>query len=584
MKKSVLVFLMFCVNAIVFAQGFTVKQFHADIYLNTEGYFDIVEKYEIEFTEPKHGIIREIQTDYKIEFLDGKTENRKLLIENIDVPEHLWTVNSSLGQRMNKKISIKIGDKNQFVFGAQHYEIKYRVYNAFLFDDGFAQFYWNVKPEDWEARFEQVSFTVHAPEGVLLSADNSFVYAGRPGLTNPSLDFDYSYLDNSFSAQSRAGFLSEKGQYVTVLLKLPSDSIQNTIVGPSLWKRYGWIVILISFPFALWLIRRIVRWEKKVVLITSYYPPEGMDPGMAGYLVDNRADFQDIVCFLPKWASDGLIQIEEIPKSDRSLQADLKLTKLKDIPEVVPGYEYNFFKKVFAFSKDSVMVRSLSGVLTEPTELLRLAAKKKYYKPRRFLWVYWTLGILSWVWAFGSITFLPFFLMNKVDTYQIDVDSVAFILGVVLNFLFFFLVFPIYIFSLRTRPKNKEGKAIMGELLGFKQFIKIAEINQIKALLKDDPNYFEKTMSYAVAFGMLKTWAAKFESLNINPPEWYRSSTGSFRSMSNFSSSLNNSMSLARTSMVIRTASSSSSGRSSSSRMGGGSSGGGGGRGGGRSW
>ena len=117
---------------------------------------------------------------------------------------------------------------------------------------------------------------------------------------------------------------------------------------------------------------------------------------------------------------------------------------------------------------------------------------------------------------------------------------------------------------------------MLSELKGFRQFIKVAEENKLKMLIKDDPGYFENTMGYALAFGMFDKWARKFEALHVPPPQWYTSPSHNVLSMHNFSKSFSSSMAMAKSNMV--------SSPSSSGSSGGGSSGGGFGGGGGGSW
>ncbi len=220
MKKTIILLTFLFVNTLLFSQGFIVKNFTADIYLNSEGYFDVVENYDVEFSEPKHGLLREIITDYKFQTAEGKTEKRKLVIENVEVPANSFSFSSKREQRLDGKIIIKIGDKNKYVNGLQHYEIKYRVYNAFLFENDLVEFYWNLKPQGWLTVFQQINFNVHTPNGAELSPENCFVYAGNTGTTSLSTDFDYTYSDGVFTAKSHEFFISFPGQDVTVLVKL----------------------------------------------------------------------------------------------------------------------------------------------------------------------------------------------------------------------------------------------------------------------------------------------------------------------------------------------------------------------------
>lgn len=579
MKKLLLIFLLMLTNVFAFAQDFTVNNFTADFYLSKDGYFDVVEKYELEFSKPKHGIFREIIT--KLDFKDenGKVSKREIYLSEIEVPGRTFSTNEILGKLFSDKLSIKIGDKHKWVQGNQHYEIRYRVKNALIFTDSLAQFYWNVKPSEWNTTFNSVKFTIHTPDGAILSPENCFVYAGTNGNTEPSNKFDYDYSGADFSATSKDDFRSYQGQSVTVLLKLPKAMIAEPNFALSLWKRYDWLIILVSIFIAIFAFIKLKLWKNKVIPVTSYYPPENIDPAMAGVLIDNSADFRDITCLLPYWATKGIIRMEAIPKGERALNDNLKLIKLKELPEDAAGYEYNLFQKIFT-GKEEVLTSSLLGVFAEPLQLLNIKSKDYYVNKNPTMKI--VVLILSWIWAFFSITFLSF-----VVKFYVDIESGKFIAFTIINFLFFFLFFPFlfaYFFN-KILAKNEKGKSIMPELLGFYQFIKKAESNRLKTLLQEDPLYFEKTMPYAVAFNLLKEWTGKFEGLLANSPSWYSSSSGTHFTMSTFAHSFYSSMQTASRTMVASPSSgSSSSSGSFSHSSGGGSSGGGFGGGGGGSW
>jgi len=576
---SILIILLASISG--FAQGFTVKEFTADIYLHKDGYFDVVEKYNIDFTQAKHGIFRDIITKFDFTDENGKVSKREIYISNIDVPGEKFKTNKVFGKQFGDILNIRIGDKNTFVSGNKQYEIRYRVKNALFLTDNLAQLYWNIKTSDWEADFDKINFTIHAPEGASLSSENCFVYSGNTGNTEPSTRFDCDYSGNVFSGKSKVGFYSSIGQDVTVLVKLPKSLLAEANFAPPFWKRYGWIgllgmALLTIFVF----IRKQMRGDK-VIAVTSYYPPPGIDPAMAGMLIDNTPDFRDITCLLPYWATKGIINMEEGSRTQKPIKKDLKLVKLKDLSKNIADYESNFFHKIFK-EKEVVWVSTLRGVAFESQRLLAKTSDRYYtFKKSKAMWLKLIVLALSWLWAFFSITFLP-----VIAVIYMDVESPWFIIPIILNFIFFFLIFP-FLFAFivnKIRGKNELGKSIMPELLGFYQFIKIAEIERIKALLKEDPLYFEKTMPYAVAFNMLKEWSAKFDGLILQGPDWYRSSSGSKFTMNSFVSSFNRGISVVSLSTASTSSRSSSSRSSSFSRSGGGSSGGGAGRGGGGSW
>src|SRR5699024_6027310 len=101
----------------------------------------------------------------------------------------------------------------------------------------------------------------------------------------PSEEFEYSYEDNVLVAKSKEGFESAYGESVTALIKMPESLIPNPAYSPPWWKVNGWIAllpILIAFFGRLWY---KYGKEDRVITTTSYYPPKGVDPPMANYLL-----------------------------------------------------------------------------------------------------------------------------------------------------------------------------------------------------------------------------------------------------------------------------------------------------------
>ena len=130
-----------------------------------------------------------------------------------------------------------------------------------------------------------------------------------------------------------------------------------------------------------------------------------------------------------------------------------------------------------------------------------------------------------------------------------------------------------------TQKKNTKGNDAFAHLKGFRNFVKLAETKRLGVLLNEDPHYFENTMAYALAFGYFDKWAGKFKGLDVQPPDWYHTTSNRPFSMHSFSNSFDSAMSSTRSTMVSSPSSSGSSGGG-----GGGFSGGGFGGGGGGSW
>jgi uncharacterized membrane protein YgcG len=560
MKKISLLFLLFFGQLTAHAQDFTVTSYAVDITIHEKGYFDVVEKYNLNFEAPKHGIFRDIQTSYDLLNEEDKEETRKIKVSNIEVPGYKFDAPSAFGQKMSNNLRIKIGDADITLEGPQQYEIRYRVENAFIHEKEAIQFYWNIKPSDWNAPFNKIDFKVHLPNGVTLEEGDCFLYSGTIGSNVPSSNFQSSYSNGTFSGTSKPDVVSSGGEAVTVLLKLPLGSITEIKPFWPFWTNYGWIIILTLVYIAFHAIWKKHGKDDHVTTTTSYYPPKGMDPAMVGYLIDDSGDTADLISLIPFWASNGYLTIEEIDEKGWFAKDDTRLNKLKDLEADAPLYQRQLFNGLFA-STSEVLVSSLKEkfytTMSTASGDLKAAAQIYYVNKSRRIKNFTIGGLVILI-----LILTPLFL---------------FFWGIIAAIAVAVLLLFLIIMSQFLIKKNKEGTAILSELKGFKQFIKVAEENKLKMLLKEDPSYFESTMSYALAFGMFDKWAKKFDALNIQPPTWYYSTSGRMMSMNHFSKSFNNSIKSTQSTMVSSPSSSGGSG-------GGGSSGGGFGGGGGGSW
>jgi uncharacterized membrane protein YgcG len=547
------------------AQDFTVKKYSVEIHINEKGYFDVVENYDINFETYKHGIYRTILTNYDLIDSAGNPTKRRIRIDKIKVPNYKFEAPFDFVQKLSDKIEIKIGDKDITLIGPQHYEIKYRVYNAFLFEKDQIRFYWNLKPDGWQANFHQIDFKVFAPDQAQLGAENCFVYSGVRGNTSLTNEIDVNLRNGVLEGKSRDDFISRPGESVTVLINLPPQSIKEFKPFWPFWDKYGWFFLVGALFAGFYMVWQKYGKDDRVVRTTSYYPPENLDPAMAGFLIDDKADHSDLISLLPHWGYQGHLRIEEIAKKGLFGKKDSKLIRLGPLPDTAPDYAKKIFDGLFGSGTNTpnaeVLVSSLKDTFYTTMASARSILKDKaqpYYEAES----------------------------KKVQTITLVILIVSAILFSLAGLFFWGILACIAIllsclillgFNAYMVKKNSTGNRILSELKGFKQFIKVAEENRLKMLLKYDPSYFENTMGYALAFGMFEKWAKKFNALNVPPPQWYSSTTGNMLGMQQFSKSFSGAMASTRANMVSTP---SSSGGSS----GGGSSGGGFGGGGGGSW
>lgn len=73
----------------------------------------------------------------------------------------------------------------------------------------------------------------------------------------------------------------------------------------------------------------------------------------------------------------------------------------------------------------------------------------------------------------------------------------------------------ILVFSILMKRKNSYGEHIKAKINGFKNYLELAEKNQINMLVEKNPNYFYDILPYAYVLDVSKKWVEKFENIPI---------------------------------------------------------------------
>jgi uncharacterized membrane protein YgcG len=81
-------------------------------------------------------------------------------------------------------------------------------------------------------------------------------------------------------------------------------------------------------------------------------------------------------------------------------------------------------------------------------------------------------------------------------------------------------------FAVIARRRTPYYDDILNRILGFREFIRVAEKDRMERLFAQDPQYYYNTLPYAWVFGLSDVWAKKFEGMVTEPPEWYSGSYG----------------------------------------------------------
>ncbi len=81
-----------------------------------------------------------------------------------------------------------------------------------------------------------------------------------------------------------------------------------------------------------------------------------------------------------------------------------------------------------------------------------------------------------------------------------------------------------YKFAMLMTKRTKYGARMLGKILGFREFLRLAEREKIEKLAAADPAYFYAVLPYAYVLGLSDKWIKSFENIDVTPPSWY--STG----------------------------------------------------------
>lgn len=624
-RLSIVVIVLFIIlfTAQVYGiEAFNITAFDIDMTVNEDNSYLITETIDVEFTEQRHGIIRNIP----LKTYRGRTA----LISDVNVQGHKFSIDKA-----SREMKIKIGDPNMYASSSEKYIISY-LYT--IGDDGLKdmdELYWNLIGLEWDCTIDNVTFTINMPKYFPNDRLN-FTYGKKGSIQNEAVY--WSVFETSIEGELITQLGPNEG--LTVALPLPKGYFSEAEkVGLAAMADFGWLlsIIPIAIGTAVW----IATGRKKQSFPTvEFYPPQGITSADAGFLIDGRVDPFDITSLIVYWAHKGHLSItEHVTKKIFGTKKSFVFTKLKDLSDDAREYEHEMFLDMFNFGDGKqVSMEQLTNRFYTTADSIKKEVKNSFEGnketrifDRSNILCRWLLGLI------GLIGTLPFSYIvikeiSNPDGLSLIVSSVLLSLGVVasifvlmyilLNWkgrpkkgrfqeLFFALMFCgivcgvfIYVFISAgilsvgvasivsvvilgvmvnsCNRRTKLGTWYQERLVGFREFIKATELDRIKLLVEENPHYFYHVLPFAMVLGVTDKWVKNFENIMVQPPNWYHSAAvQSGFSVAGFTHDLESGLRGVSAAMLSRP---SSSGGGSGGSSGGGSSGGGSGGGGGSSW
>lgn len=589
-----------------------IDTYNITIDVNKDNSFDIKEEMLVYFNTSKHGIYRNIPMRNNVERLDGTTSNNYVSITDVKT-NPASTISTSNGNYV-----IRLGDESTLVNGYQTYiiEYNYNIGKDPLKDKD--EFYFNIIGPEWENTvINKVQFTINMPA----EFDKSLLGFSSGNIGSTSNNVSYEVTDNTIEGYSYSPIY--EGDALTIRLELPEGyfSEAKSIYGSN-------ISLSFLLPLACLLIVATVYYlkclKRKVIDPIEFYPPDNYNSLEIAFLYKGSVTNEDIISLLVYLADKKYLKIvEDKAQNLFSSTSFTKIIKLRDYDgnkneemEFMQGLfsngdevtinslKYNFYTTLNSIratinspeNKDKIIHKSnkvfkalfiiLAYVcfvetiilqiidFASPSVLLMICLITLFYTP--FIAVLFAMKKQIIIRAFVGIFILfhaSMFYTSLIGNYIVGPLPVINIIIAIVCSVIIILITDKFIY------RTDFGHEIYGRIIGFKKFLVTAEKDQLEHLVMENPTYFYDILPYTYVLGVSDKWIKKFESIAIEPADWYESSTA-FNIIA-LNSCLTSAMRTARMSYSSSSGGSSFSGGGSS---GGGSSGGGSGGGGGGSW
>lgn len=552
---------------------YLIDKYNINIVVNENNTFDIEEDLTVYFNTGKHGIYRTIPLKNTVEREDGTKTKNKTRVSNVSVNSKYTT------SIENGKYKIKIGDKNKYLTGEQHYNIKYK-YN--IGKDPLKEvdeLYFNIIGTEWtDTVIGNVTFTIVMPRD--FDESKLGFSAGKYG-TSGTTFIDYTVEGKVIKGSYNR--ILEANEALTVRLELPEGYF--VVKG---FSDSPLVYILLIIPL-LFLAVAVYLWNKygKEDLVTEtveFYPPEGKNSLDVGFLYKGNADNNDIVSLLIYLANKGYLKIEEFEeKKILSKKKSFKIIKVKDY-DGKDENERTFFRGLFV-TGDEVTKDDLYNSFYKTLE--KISSNKNRLKNKHEIFEKGTAKKALIVIVMAIVTLLIITLPEVFEyNYMDELPFIALILPFMMGNIPYLIIYIVGLISIvgmivcavNMRKRNVYGNEMLGKIRGLKHFLETAEKEKLEKMVNDDPEYFYNILPYTYVLGVSDKWIKKFEDISLKAPDWYDSPSAF--DIIYFNSFVNSTMVEAKSVMASRPSSSDGGGGFS----GGGFSGGGSGGGGGGSW
>ncbi|HZQ05549.1 MAG TPA: DUF2207 domain-containing protein, partial [Anaerolineae bacterium] len=403
------------------------------------------------------------------------------------------------------------------------FNLTYNVQGGLRIYPGGDQFFWNFIEPDRQYTIDSSTVTLHlpgnaTPDQIKASAaenlaehpdeahvfdGNTVVFTGRNFTAGDEWTLRAQFPHGIVNAQPAAWQVSQDQRAAT-------EPIYNFIA------LLVSLVVLIGGGLGLYLLWYTQGRDRPAGVVAEYYPnpPTDDPPGVAGVLLDERADMQDIVATIIDLARRGVLRMTE-----KSEPGFMGIGSKRDYTFELVGetsglrqYEKTLVDKLFgshdARNLDDLKEKFYRYLPDIKKQMYQETMRLGYFKesPQDARTRYSVLGVAGLV-VLGCIGFIIFGALT--DTVPLAICPL----------IAFGLVGAGLLILAQFMPKRTDqGATAAAKWNAFKRYLanieKYTKVEEAKDL-------FDKYLPYAIAFGLEHGWVEKFAAVDTPAPTWY---------------------------------------------------------------
>ena len=395
------------------------------------------------------------------------------------------------------------------------------------------EFQWNaISPglRDFEVRNSTVTVTM--PDGVPITYADYLVPPEFPGVP-----MQVTVAPDGESATWVAQEELPPSRGIQVVVQFPPNTIggaaptwQRDFDAETAWQNTykPWVdigllvlglLILLGGPALLYLLWYLRGRDPVIDAVPEYItkPPDGVPPGLAGTLVDEKADVADVIATLMDLAQRGYLVIEESETSTPfrlgGKQFTLRKTDKEPSTNQLNAYELLLYNAIFR-GRDTVSFSDLNQKFY--ANMPKLQTKLYETAVERGLFGASPAAVRSGYGCFGQIVLVLAFVggffalgaFSEMTSTILCPFMAAGLVGIILLFL-----------GQHMPAKTRKGAEAAALSRAFKNYLaNLEKYAEPQAVAEK----FAEYLPYAVAFGLDRTWINRFKQIPATPvPGWY---------------------------------------------------------------